>query len=112
MLEYMDIFLHTSSVMAEKKASWTFFSNHAHVYFLLARRTDIVMREIAKEVGITERAVQGIIDDLESGGYIERSKVGRNNTYKVLAGKFLRHHLEAEVSLDELGRFISTAMKA
>ena len=97
--------------MSEEIRSWTFFSNHAHVYFLLARNQNLIMREIAQAVGITERAVKGIIDDLESSGYIEKIRVGRNNEYKICPNTYLRHPLEAEVALDEISSIVKKAMK-
>jgi hypothetical protein len=36
--------------------------------------------------GVTERAVQLILGDLEGAGYLRRTKVGRRNVYAVLAG--------------------------
>ena len=74
---------------------WTFLSNHAHVLILISRDPDILLREIAGQVGITERAVQRIVSDLESGQYIERQRVGRRNRYHVHPELPLRHPLEA-----------------
>jgi hypothetical protein len=51
---------------------WTFLTNHLHVLILLSRNPSVVLRNVALQVKITERAVQRIIADLESGGYIER----------------------------------------
>lgn len=86
---------------------WTFFSNHGHVYFLIALRDgEITVREIAQKVGITERTVQGIIQDLEEGDYIEKQKQGRSNLYKVVSGKTLRHSLEKNIQLNELTEII------
>lgn len=88
--------------MNKNEIGWTFFSNHAHVYFLLAINEGIVVREIAIKVGITERSVLGIIQDLEETGYIKREKVGRSNRYKIVAKKTLRHPLESNVQLKDL----------
>ncbi len=74
---------------------WTFLSNHAHVLILLSRDHDIRLREIAEQVGITERAVQRIVSDLEADRYIERERVGRRNRYRVHPELPLRHPLEA-----------------
>ncbi len=88
--------------MEQNEIGWTFFSNHGHVYFLLATNEDIVVREIAAKVGITERSVLGIIQDLDEAGYIEREKVGRSNRYKIVSKKTLRHPLESNVQLKDL----------
>ena len=84
------------------QTNWTFFSNHAHVYFLVAKQEGITLREVALNVGITERSVLGIIQDLEEAGYIKREKVGRSNKYKIIPKKTLRHSLESNVKLEDL----------
>jgi predicted transcriptional regulator len=62
---------------------WTFLSNHAHVLVCLARDPDARMREVAARVGITERAVQRIIGQLESLGVIAKIREGRRNHYEI-----------------------------
>ena len=81
---------------------WTFLSNHAHVLLLLAKDPDLRLREIAEQVGITERAVQRIVTDLEQDRYIEREKVGRRNRYRVHPELPLRHPLEAHRKIASL----------
>lgn len=89
--------------MAHKKEThWTFFSNHGHVYFLLALNENITLREVANEVGVTERTVLGIVQDLETEGYLKRKKVGRSNRYTIVSHKRLRHSLESNVRLKDL----------
>ncbi len=83
-------------------ASWTFLSNHAHVLILLSREGDLVMREVAVRVGITERAVQRIVADLVDGGFLEVEKDGRRNTYTVNKKLALRHPVEAHRSVGDL----------
>lgn len=83
-------------------AQWTFLTNHSHVLVLLARNPELVLREVARQVGITERAVQRIIADLEHGGYLEREKVGRQNRYRILADRQLRHPIESHRSIGDL----------
>lgn len=77
------------------RVQWTFLSNHAHVLLLLARDPEIRLREVAGTVGITERAVQRIVADLEQGRYIERERLGRRNRYRVHPEMPLRHPIEA-----------------
>lgn len=80
--------------MAERE--WTFLTNHAHVLVAIARDPDARLRDVAARVGITERAAQGIVQDLVSGGYLTRERVGRRNRYEVDAAKPLRHPLERD----------------
>ena len=97
--------------MKNNDIGWTFFSNHAHVYFLLAQNEDVVLREVAIKVGITERSVLGIVQDLEESGYITREKVGRSNRYKIFTKKTLRHPLESNVELKDLVDLIKEGKK-
>ncbi len=54
------------------------------------------------QVGITERAVQKILDALEGKGLLQRERVGRRNHYQLLLDQPLRHPLEAHRSVREL----------
>lgn len=80
---------------------WTFLTNHAHVLLVVRRDPHARLREIAEAVGVTERAVQLILGDLESAGYVRRSRVGRRNEYAVLGGP-MRHPLERGRAVDDL----------
>ena len=88
------------------ESNWTFLTNHAHVLLCLAKSSSMRMRDIAKEVGITERAVQHIISDLDEAGYIDRVKDGRCNVYQVHLDKHLRHPLESHRKIAGLVHFI------
>ena len=80
---------------AKSAGGWTFLSNHAHVLLLLAKEPEIRLRDVAERVGITERAVQRIVADLEQSRYIERVRTGRRNRYKVHPEMPLRPPIEA-----------------
>lgn len=82
--------------------SWTFLTNHAHVLAVLNADPTKVLRQVASDVGITERAVQRIIQDLEDQGFIERQRVGRQNQYRILRDKPLRHAIEQHRSIGDL----------
>ncbi len=86
----------------DDRPAWTFLSNHAHVLLLVAREPEIRLRDVAVQVGITERAVQRIVADLEAGNYIERERVGRRNRYKVHRELPLRHPIEAHRKIASL----------
>jgi len=90
----------------KRQSSWTFFSNHAHVLVCLHRDGDRVLREVAQEVGITERAVQKIVAELEEGGVLKRTKVGRRNRYSINKRVRLRHAIEAHRTVGDLLRFV------
>lgn len=73
---------------------WTFLTNHAHVLLCIARDPGVRLTEVARLVGITERAAQRIVNDLVGGGYVGRTRIGRRNVYRVHPTRPLRHPLE------------------
>jgi hypothetical protein len=81
---------------------WTFFSNYGHVLVCLARDGRARLRDVASEVGITERAVQKIVKDMQAEGFIEVSKQGRCNRYRINRRKVLRHPLESHCTVGKL----------
>jgi hypothetical protein len=80
---------------------WMFLSNHAHVLICIAQEPEVRLREVAARVGITERAVQRIVADLEEGGYLSHKRKGRRNYYELHADRPFRHPVAAhcDVSL-------------
>jgi len=91
---------------------WTFFSNHGHVFFCLARDGAARLRDVAADVGLTERAVQKIVKDLQQDGYVEVRKQGRCNRYRINRRKFLRHPLEAHCSVSKLVNLVIPGSRA
>ncbi|MDP6712451.1 MAG: helix-turn-helix domain-containing protein [Nitrospinaceae bacterium] len=86
--------------------SWTFLTNHSHVLLCLAQNPSARIRDIAVEVGITERAVQRIIVELEADRYLEHIRDGRRNVYRVFSRKPLRHNIEKHRQVYDLIRLI------
>lgn len=84
------------------KPSWTFLTNHGHVLVCIATDPEMRGRDIAARVGITERAAQAIVSDLVAEGYVERTRVGRRNHYRIVRDRKLRHPLEQSHRIDEL----------
>ena len=85
---------------------WTFLSNHAHVLVCLARDSGARLRDIALDVGITERRVSSIVTDLEAEGVIKISRNGRRNSYSINRRARLRHPLESHQTVGDLLRAI------
>ena len=81
---------------------WTFFSNHGHVLVCLAQDADARLRDVAQSVGITERAVQKIVADLEAAGVVARERRGRRNHYRLHTERPLRHPIEAHRTVGAL----------
>lgn len=91
------------------ESRWTFFTNHTHVLVLLYEDPTLVLREVAQRVGITERAVQRIVHELEEAGFLKKERVGRQNRYTITLGQSLRHPIESHCSVDSLLRLISNS---
>jgi hypothetical protein len=87
---------------------WTLFSNHGHVLVCLAKNNQARLRDVAAEVGITERAVQNILRELQGSGLVQVSKHGRCNHYQINTRKPLRHPLEAHCTVGKLLQMLQT----
>ncbi len=98
--------------MAHPSSSWTFLSNHGHVLVALTNDSEATMRDIAQQVGITERAVQTIVRDLADAGYVAIRRVGRRNTYAVDPDLPLRHPIEQHTRGGELIALLSSTARS
>ena len=83
-------------------APWTFLSNHTHVLVCLAREPDLTLKEVAARIGITERAVQRLVAELESAEVLLRWRDGRRNRYQIRQDSRLRHPIESHRTVGEL----------
>jgi DNA-binding MarR family transcriptional regulator len=97
----------TSSNGAEKSRpgpspDWDFLTNHAHVLTCVARDPGVRLRDIARSVGITERAAHRIVSEMVDAGYLLREKQGRRNRYEVVEHVPLRHPLVQQREVGEL----------
>jgi predicted transcriptional regulator of viral defense system len=90
------------SSSAVKSRPWTFLTNHAYVLLCIARDPVIRLRDVAEQVGITERAAQRIVADLVAEGYVSRVRAGRRNQYRVNDDLPLRHPLDRSQSVGAL----------
>jgi predicted transcriptional regulator len=90
---------------------WTFLSNHSHVLLILAQHPALTLREVAHEIGITERAIQRIVADLEEEGYLVKHRQGRQNHYQIYPSKHLRHPIESHCTIGDLIQMIQPADK-
>ncbi len=87
---------------------WTFLTNHSHVLLCLFRQPDLRLKDVAVAVGITERMVQRVVADLLAGGYVEVTKVGRCNQYRLNLDRRLRHPLEMHHTIGEVLSLLSS----
>lgn len=87
--------------------TWTFLTNYTHVLVVLSRDPTARIRDIAEEVGITQRAVQRILAELIDEDVLRVTKQGRRNEYKINRRKRLKHALEAGKSVGDLLNLVS-----
>jgi DNA-binding MarR family transcriptional regulator len=71
--------------------NWTLLTGHGHVLVEIARNPNARIRDIAPVAGLTERAVQAIVSDLEGAGYLTRTRTGRRTRYTVNPDALFRH---------------------
>lgn len=60
------------------------------------------IRDLADEVGITQRAVQRILAELTAEGILKVKKEGRRNSYSIRRRTRLRHPLENRHTIGEI----------
>ena len=90
----------------EPHTGWTFLTNHARVLAALASDSSTRIRDIAARCRLTERAVQKIISDLETAGYLTHTREGRTNSYRIQRDTTLRHPAETGLTVTELLVFL------
>lgn len=83
---------------------WTFVTSHLIVLLCIAEDPTIRLADVAERAGITPRAVQGILSDLVSAGYVTRTRIGRRNQYQINRELPLRH---LEVQHHRLGELLA-----
>jgi DNA-binding MarR family transcriptional regulator len=88
------------------KKNWTFLSKHALALLWIAREPDLRVSDLAREVGISERATYGILADLTEAGYLTRSRDGRRARYRINNDAPMRTTLFEARSIDELLRLV------
>jgi DNA-binding MarR family transcriptional regulator len=82
-------------------AEWTFVTNHALVLSFLAKQSRITARELAGNIGVTERTVRKIIADLDAEGYITKKKQGRRIRYHINPNLSMRHDAHREIAVGD-----------
>jgi len=93
---------------SEPEPGFTYLTNHTHVLVALHSAPDLRVRDLAAVIGITERAVQRILADLEAVGVLEKERLGRRNRYRISRKSRLRHPLEEHCSVGGLLDWVSS----
>ena len=81
---------------------WTFLTKHAVVLSIIAKNPRITALELARELGLTERAVRKLIAELYESGYIRKKKEGRRVKYSVNPDKPLRQETHDDIAVGNL----------
>jgi len=81
---------------------WKFVTNHTLVLCQIAQQRRITAREIAANIGITEKTARNIIGDLEAGGYITKTREGRRIRYRIDPELPLRNELHEDKAVGDL----------
>ena len=70
-----------SGALEPKTGDWGFFTNHALLLLAIILDPGATVREMAVSMGVTERAVVAILNQLEDEGIVIRERQGRRNSY-------------------------------
>ncbi len=62
---------------------WGFLTTQALILIHVTQHPRSTVREIARAVGVTERATHAAIQDLRESGIVERQRDGRRNYHSV-----------------------------
>jgi DNA-binding transcriptional regulator YhcF (GntR family) len=81
---------------------WTFITNHGLVLLYILQNSQCTMREMALALGVTERSIQRVLEDLELEGYVTWQRTGKGNIYEINRTLGLKHELTRDFSIGDL----------
>lgn len=82
--------------------SWSLLTNHARALLCIAHDPGVRLRDIATQVGITERRAHDIVTDLADAGYVVKDKDGRRNRYSIQEHVPLGDSIDRQRTVGEL----------
>jgi hypothetical protein len=91
---------------SEMRPTWTLVTSHGLVLFYVASHPSVTIREIATEVGLTERRVMEILKDLRDADLLSVVREGRRNSYSLNPDATFRHPHLAHVSVQAFLRLV------
>ena len=94
---------------ADSGGAWTLLTGHGHVLVEIARDPQARIRDISIAVRLTERTVQAIVADLETAGYLTRTRTGRRTRYTVNHDSLFRHSAQEGL---RIGPFLALLSEA
>lgn len=81
---------------------FTFLTPHARALLFIAHAPDARLRDVADEIGTTERTAHEIVNDLCEAGYLVKEKEGRRNRYLLQEHRPLRDSVPRERTIGEV----------
>ncbi len=81
---------------------WTLLTNHARALLSIAHDPGIRLRDLALDIGVTERTAYGIVADLSDAGYVVKERDGRRNRYQIQEDLPLAEGVTAELTIGEV----------
>jgi hypothetical protein len=81
---------------------WNFLSTHGRALLCIAHDPEVRLRDIAADLGITERSAYAIVSDLADGGYISKERDGRRNRYQIQPHLPLPESPDRELDIGEV----------
>ncbi len=83
-------------------AKWGLLTNHALVLIHVIEHPRSTLRDIADNVGITERAALSLLRALEEDEIVARRRDGRRNVYTVDVEALMAHRTHGTYSIAEI----------
>jgi DNA-binding IscR family transcriptional regulator len=77
-------------------------STHGVVLLHIARYPGVTLREMAETLGLTERRISQIVQDLAGAGYLTIERVGRRSAYTINEAASMRHPTLLHVRLGDV----------
>jgi DNA-binding MarR family transcriptional regulator len=81
----------TATARIESTGCWDFVTAHGLALVEVRRNPDVTVRELALQLGLTERHVHRVLSDLADAGYLRRYRIGRRNRYELDQSRPMRH---------------------
>ena len=94
--------------MVENANGWSLVSSHGSVLFVIALNPGITIKDLAKELSLTQRTIWGIIGCLRRANMLQVRREGRQHHYWVnLEAPFLHPIIKGITLKVVLGELIS-----
>jgi DNA-binding transcriptional ArsR family regulator len=94
---------------AESGRRWSLLSPHGFVVFALTLQPDATLRDLSRQIGLTERTLHGIIKELAAADMVRVRREGRRNIYRVNDDAYLPHPMFSHI---QLGTFLDALRNA